>query len=67
MVHLRFEGFDLLFQVDFCEDLEEGDIVLGGWLAKDGLGADEAIEAVDYRCLGCAQPCQVGCGGGLRD
>ena len=67
MVHLRFEGFDLLFQVDFMERLEEGDIVLGGWLAKDGLGADEAIEAVDHRGLGCAQPGEVRNGGGHCD
>ena len=63
MVHLRFEGFDLVFQVGFCEGLEEGNIVLGGQFAQEGLGADEAIEAVDDRGLGCAQPGEVGCGG----
>jgi hypothetical protein len=67
MVHLRFEGFDLLFQVDFMERLEEGDIVLGGWLAKDGLGADKAIEAVYHRGLGRAQPGEVRNGGGHCD
>ena len=67
MVLLGVEGVDFVFEVDFFEGLEEGEVVLGGRLANQGLGADQAVEAVDDGGLGAAEPGQVGGGGGLCD